>query len=96
MILNLTVPHHGRLCRTRMQTEKIRRYSLGRYSLTCEPCNVRTLLRDGPDPPRKCVLGDTLPKVLTRFAKTSRDGRCKNNSGCPWGSSGALCWGRGA
>jgi hypothetical protein len=34
--------------------------------------------------PRKCVLGDTLPNVLIRFAKTSRDGRRKNNSGCPW------------
>jgi hypothetical protein len=27
---------------------------------------------------RKCVLGDTLPNLLTRFAKTSRDGRRKN------------------
>ena len=45
--------------------------------------------------PRKCVLGDTLPNVLIRFAKTSRDGRRKNNSGCPLGSFGASCWGHG-
>jgi hypothetical protein len=32
---------------------------------------------------RKCVLGDTLPNVPIRFAKTSRDRRWKNNSGCP-------------
>src|SRR6266566_897268 len=34
---------------------------------------------------RKCVLGDTLPNVPIRFAKTSRDRRWKNNSGCPSG-----------
>ena len=43
-----------------------------------------------------CVLKATLPNVLIRFAKTSRDGTRKNNSGCRWGSSGALCRGRGA
>jgi hypothetical protein len=43
-----------------------------------------------PDPPRKCVLWDTLPNVPIRFAKTSRDRRRKNDSGCP---SGKL-WGR--
>src|SRR5262249_26354691 len=48
-------------------------------------------------PPRKCVLGDTLPNVPIRFAKTSRDRRRENDSGCPsgklWGALVFAAWG---